>query len=217
MSTSHNKHAAKSHEPPVLSRRDTLKVAGVTGLTVALLGLGHMTPALAEELTRLAHGSPMTGARLADILRTERTSWNGLLAQVRPDRMEIPGAVGEWSVKELVAHLTWYERAVLDGAQQVLSGGTFTRRRPDNMDLDDMNSQIAAESRARPVSDVLAEADDVFGRLLTLIAACPQDILNDSRLLGLPDDIPPWMRVANNSYAHYREHEADLRAWLATQ
>jgi hypothetical protein len=77
-----------------------------------------------------------------------------------------------------------------------------------------MNARIAEEARARPVDDVLAEADSVFGQLLELIAAVPQDMLNDPRRLGLPEDMVPWMGVANNSYAHYREHEPALRAWV---
>jgi hypothetical protein len=157
----------------------------------------------------------MTGARLADILRAERAQWNALLDQVGLGRMDIPGVEGEWSVKQLVAHLTWYEQAVVDGAQQVLNGGTFTRRRPEGMGLDEMNAQIAAESLARPANDVLTEADTAFDQLIALITACPQDLLNDPRVLDLPDDMPPWMRVANNSYAHYREHEPALRSWLA--
>jgi hypothetical protein len=196
-----------------LSRRDALKV-GAAGFA-ALLGLSHITPALADELARLAHGQPMTGARLADILRAERAQWNALLDQVGLDRMEISGVEGEWSAKELVAHLTWYEQAVVEGAQQVLSSETFTRRRPESVGLDEMNAQIAEESRARSASAVLAEADAVFDQLLAVITACPQNLLNDPRLLGLPDDMPPWMRVANNSYAHYRQHEPALRAWLA--
>jgi hypothetical protein len=197
---------------PPLSRRTALK-AGAAGFA-ALLGLSHMTPALAEELTRLAQPLPMTGARLASILRAERTQWNALLAQVGPARMELPGVEGAWSVKELVAHLTWYERAIVEGAQQVLRTGTFTRRRPEGVGLDEINDQIAAASRARPASEVLAEADDVFAQLLAVIEACPQEVLNDPRRLGLPADMVPWMGVANNSYAHYREHEAALRAWL---
>ncbi len=195
-----------------LSRRAALK-AGAAGFA-ALLTLGHITPALADELARLAHDQPMTGARLASILQTERTQWNALLAQVGPDRMEVPGVEGEWSVKELVAHLTWYERAVVEGARQIAGTGTFTRRRPAGMGIDEMNAQIAAESRARPASEVLAEADEVFGQLLAVVAACPEDILNDPRRLGLPEDLVPWMGVANNSYAHYRLHEQALRAWL---
>ena len=197
-----------------LSRRDALK-AGAAGFAAALLTLSHITPALADELAGLAQDQPMTGARLAEILRDERAKWNALLDQVGLDRMDIPGVEGEWSVKQLVAHLTWYEQAVVEGAQQALNTGTFSRRRPEGMSLDEMNAQIAEESRARPASDVLAEAEAVFGQLLTLIAACPDAILNDPQLLGLPDDMPPWMRVANNSYAHYREHEPALRAWLA--
>jgi hypothetical protein len=205
--------AAPSRTPQpsgLLSRRTALK-AGAAGVA-ALLTLSHITPALADELARLAQGRPMTGARLASILQTERTQWNALLAQVSLDRMEIPGVEGEWSVKQLVAHLTWYEQAILEGARQVLSTGTFTRRRVTG--LDEQNTQIAAESRTRPAGDVLAEADEVFGQLLALVAALPEDILNDPQLLGLPEDLVPWMGVANNSYAHYRQHEPALRAWL---
>jgi hypothetical protein len=197
-----------------LSRRDALK-AGAAGFAAALLTLSHITPALANELAGLAQDQPMTGARLAEILRTERVRWNALLDQVGLDRMDIPGVEGEWSVKQLVAHLTWYERAVVEAAQQVLSSGTFARPRPEGMSLDEMNAQIAAESLTQPAADVLTEANTVFDQLITLITACPQDLLNDPHVLGLPDDMPPWMRVANNSYAHFREHEPALRAWLA--
>jgi hypothetical protein len=196
-----------------LSRRTALK-AGAAGLA-AVLSLGHITPALAEELAKLSQGKPMTGPRLAQILRSEGVQWNALLAQVGSERMEIPGAVGAWSVKQLVAHLTWYEEAIVEGAEQALSTGTFQRRRPEGVSMDEMNARIASQSRNRPVAEVLAEAESVFGRLLTLIEAVPENLLNDPRMLGLPDDMVPWMGVANNSYAHYREHEPELRAWLA--
>ncbi len=126
--------------------------------------------------------------------------------------MEAPGVEGDWSVKELVAHLTWYERAIVEGARGVLTTGTFTRRRPAGVGLDEMNARIVAESRARPARDVLAEADDVSAQLLAVILACPQDTLNDPRRLALPDDTVPWMAVANDPYAHYRQHESALHA-----
>jgi hypothetical protein len=182
-----------------------------------LMTLGHTSPALLSELAQLAGPDPMTGARLASILRTERAQWQALLARVGPDRMEQPGVEGEWSMKELVAHLTWYERAVLDGARQVFSTGTFTRPQRDGDTMDERNARIAAESRARPLADVLAEADAVFGHLLSLIESIPDDLLNDASRLGLPDDVPPWLRVANNSYAHYRQHAEAVRKWLAAQ
>ncbi len=178
------------------------------------LTLGHGGADLVKELAHLAQGRPMTAARLADILRTERADWHALLAQVGPNRMEIPGVEGTWSVKQIVAHLTWYEQAVVDGARQITNTGTFTRAN-DGLGIDARNARIAAESRARSVDDVLAEADDVFAQLLNVIAACPDELLNNAKLLGLPDDIPPWMRVANNSYLHYQQHAQSIRSWLA--
>lgn len=207
--------------PGTLSRRDALK-AGAASMAF-LLRLGNIGPELAAELSHLAQEQarqgPMTGARLVSILQTERARWNTLLAQVSPERMEEPGVEGEWSLKELVAHLTWYERAVVEGARQVVSTGTYSRPQSGlhALEMDERNARIAAESRARPVGDVLAEAEQVFGQLVTAIAASPEDLLNDPKRMGLPDDVVPWMLVANNAYAHYREHEQSIRAWLARQ
>lgn len=211
--TSNRRATAQQHTRPArFSRRDAL-TAGAAGMAW-LITLGHTSPALFNELMQLAGSDPMTGARLGSIVRAERAQWQALLARVGPDHMEQPGVEGDWSIKELVAHLTWYERAVLDGAQQILHAGTFTRPQRGDETMDERNARIAAASRARPLADVLAEADAVFGQLLSLIEAIPDDMLNDARLLGLPDDIPPWMRVANNSYAHYRQHAEAVLAWL---
>src|SRR5215472_12539988 len=132
-----HEHSAAALQPGRLSRRDALK-AGASGLA-ALLSLSHITPALADELTRLAGHQPMTGPKLAGILRTERTRWNALLAQVSLDRLDVPGVEGAWSLKQLVAHLTWYEHAIVEGADQALRKGTFTRRRPEGVGMDEMN------------------------------------------------------------------------------
>ena len=205
--------ARHSDQPPTFSRRGALKT-GAAGIAW-LVGLGHITPAIASDLTRLAGDQPMTGARLARILQDERTHWNALLAQIPTDHMEEPGVEGVWSVKELVAHLTWFEGRVVESARQVLHTGTFTRPDRDGLSLDEWNVRLADVSRTRPLVEVLAEADAVFGQLLQVVAACPQDLLNDPSRLGLPEDFVPWMAIANNSYAHYREHEPALRAWLA--
>ncbi len=198
----------------MLSRREALK-AGAASMAW-LVTLSHVTPAIARELDRMAAEGPMTGARFAGILRTEHTEWNALLAQVGPERMEMPGVEGTWSVKEIVAHLTWYEGRVVEGARQVFGTGTYARTHDGlaALTMDERNDRIAEESRARPVGEILTEAEKVFDQLVALLAAAPAEILNDPRRSGLPDDVVPWMLVANNSYAHYREHAAAITAWL---
>jgi hypothetical protein len=128
-----------------------------------------------------------------------------------------PGVEGDWSVKELVAHLTWYERVVVMGAQQILRRGFYEPSGLAALGLDERNARIAAEARATPLREVLAEAERVFEQLCALIAACPDDILNDPRRLGMPLEVAPWTLVADNTYEHYRQHAPAIRAWLDAQ
>jgi len=82
---------------------------------------------------------------------------------------------------------------------------------------DERTARIAAESRNRPLHDVLADSRQVFDQVLAVVRACPDDVLNDGRRFGLPDDVLPWVLVANNTDAHYREHGRAIRAWLHQQ
>jgi DinB superfamily len=200
--------------PETLSRREALKVGAAS--VGAIFSLSHMTPAIGADLARLARGRPMSGARLAGILRAERESWSALLARVGAERLENPGVEGTWSVKEIVAHLTWYEDRVVAGARQVFGTGKFAKTL-DGLaayPMDERNERIADAARARPAADVLAEAERTFAELLTLIEIAPTKVLNDPRLLGFDYDFKPWMAVANNSYAHYREHAQAIEARL---
>jgi hypothetical protein len=201
----------------VVSRKQALKAGAVATGTAWLLALGHASPAIAGELNRLAREGPMTAARLAAILRRERAQWLTLLAKVGQERMGLPGVEGTWSVKQIVAHLTWYEGVIVEGAQQILSTGAFVREGLRTLSMDERNVILAAQSQARPLEDILAESERVFGQLLAVVSGCPDELLNDPRRLGLPDDVAPWTLVANNSYAHYQEHAQAIRAWLDTQ
>ena len=39
----------------------------------------------------------------------EYEEWESLLARVGPSRMTATGAMGDWTVKDIVAHVAWYE------------------------------------------------------------------------------------------------------------
>jgi hypothetical protein len=156
----------------------------------------------------------MTSARLLSIMQAERAEWEALLAQVGEERMDTPGVEGQWSVKDIVAHLTWYDRTVVEGAQTVMRGEPFVRTGLRALATDERNERIAAESHNRPLRDVLADSRQVFDQVLAVVRACPDDVLADGHLVGLPEDMPPWVLVANNTYEHYREHGRAIRAWL---
>jgi hypothetical protein len=51
----------------------------------------------------------MTRARLLVELRAARSEWDTLMAVVGEERMTEPGAAGDWSVKDVIAHLTSFD------------------------------------------------------------------------------------------------------------
>ena len=61
------------------------------------------------------------GAALAAVER-EREWWESLLAEVGEARMTEPGTVGDWSFKDLVAHLFAWEAREMDRFEAALAG-----------------------------------------------------------------------------------------------
>src|SRR5688572_20087050 len=55
----------------------------------------------------------MKKAELLNGLREEYRQWEVLLDEIGPARMDQPGVAGDWSIKDIVAHLTgWRRRTV---------------------------------------------------------------------------------------------------------
>jgi Mycothiol maleylpyruvate isomerase N-terminal domain len=59
----------------------------------------------------------MNRATFLATLRAGRAEWEALLATIPIDRMTEPGAAGDRSVKDVVAHVTWSEREMIGVAR----------------------------------------------------------------------------------------------------
>jgi len=69
--------------------------------------------------------NPMTKTTLLETLRSKQAEWQALLAEVPADHMTEPGVAGEWSVKDIIAHLTYYERWIADRLHEQLRGEAY--------------------------------------------------------------------------------------------
>jgi uncharacterized protein (TIGR03083 family) len=56
---------------------------------------------------------PTTKHALLEMMQRERTALEQLLAELSPEQMTESGIVGEWSVKDVLAHLLEWEQMVL--------------------------------------------------------------------------------------------------------
>ena len=158
----------------------------------------------------------MNKSELLSGLQAEYQSWQALLTQIGPARMDQPGVAGPWSIKDIVAHLTgWRSQGVarLEAAQR--GEPEPPPRWPAQLHTDDeVNAWIYDSSHERTVRDVLDESDQVFQRLLAAIEGMPDAVLAE------PARHFPWLEGQPLSaalfFAHFHEeHEPAMRAWLA--
>jgi uncharacterized protein (TIGR03083 family) len=153
---------------------------------------------------------PMTQAKFLETLKAARSEWEALLARVPKDRMSEPGADG-WSVKDILAHVAWYEREMLAVARaRALAGSDLW-----NKSLEERNAAIYEENRHRPLAEVLAEAEAMYRQLAPeLEALTDEDLMDARRFREMPAEWLPWQVLASNTYEHYQEHIPQIQAWL---
>ena len=59
----------------------------------------------------------MKKSELLNWLQAEYRQWETFLDQIGPTRMDQPGVNGDWSMKDIVAHLTGWNRRLVDRLQ----------------------------------------------------------------------------------------------------
>jgi uncharacterized protein DUF1706 len=159
----------------------------------------------------------MTKAQLLDNLQTGRAQWEALLAQVGEDRMTTPGVEGDWSVKDVIAHITAYEQRTAERLEAIAQDTEPPAAPwPAGLEMDARNAWLYEAHRNQPLAAVQAESRQAFDRLVAAVAAVPDDaLLEPGRYVWL-EGAPLWEIIPGNSYAHYEEeHTPPLRAWLA--
>jgi hypothetical protein len=127
---------------------------------------------------------------------------------------ETPGACGVWSVKDILAHLASYERVLVD----ILSTFTRSGATPALNTFIELGGQFndseVNRRKGRMIQDVLAEFNDTYTQVMSLLVPLPPETLRQSGTLpwyGMEyalDDVLVYMY-----YGHKREHSAQIAAF----
>ena len=158
----------------------------------------------------------MTKSELLDWLQKEYQQWEVFLDQIGAVRMDQPGVNDNWSMKDIVAHLTGWNRWLVARLHAAQRGEPKPPPPwPAHLQTDDeINAWIYETHHGRSVDEVLEESHQVFQQLLTAIEGLPEQVLID------PSAYLPWLEgnpfTPAGLFSHFHEeHERDMRAWLA--
>jgi hypothetical protein len=144
---------------------------------------------------------------LAEI-RQEWAALERLLASLSEVETITPSAEGEWSVKDTIAHLSAWEKVLLDRLGSALSRqpGQYPPVRNDE-DVDRFNAQVFAENQDRSLSAVRLEFRNLYTGVLTVLEGLDDAFLSHPMVLDFPEEGPRlWEIVRANTSDHYREH-----------
>jgi uncharacterized damage-inducible protein DinB len=140
-----------------------------------------------------------------------RSELEGLIEELGPDRLIYAGVAGEWSVKDMLVHIAWYQREETE-----LFGETGRQASPLwNMPQDARNEILFAQNRNRPLGEILHEFRMVFNRFLDVVDRLSNEEINSpGRFPGTTVERPPWRAIAIHTYEHDREHIDMITAWM---
>ena len=147
-----------------------------------------------------------------DLLRTireERRRLDDVLARVPRDRMEEPGVAGEWSVKDVLAHIAWGIRENVGFIRARALVGSELWQLSD----DERNAIVFQRERGRPLEDVLDNYGRSFDAYMSALEGLSEEDLNDpTRIRDMITGWRPWRILFDPK--HDDEHASDIEAWL---
>jgi len=153
----------------------------------------------------------MNNAEFLDAVSSERREWIELLSEIDDQNLVKLGAVGVWSVKDVISHISWFESEM----SKLLETRNLDGSDLWNLPPDDRNDAIFQQFQNRTLEKAQSESIQSFNRLVSAIGVLEEIELTDPhKYQNMPPDWVPWQIVAQNSYEHYRHHIADIRDWM---
>jgi hypothetical protein len=159
--------------------------------------------------------SHLTTAQLLEVMRAARSNWEALLAEVGEERLTEPGVEGDWSLKDIIAHITYYETWAADNLLAIRRGEPRPRSDNAGLEMDERNARIYERQRARSLAEVLQESRTSFQRSLDAVTGLRDEDLTDpefTRASGA--DWTVFDLVEGDTFEHYNDHSGSVRAWL---
>ncbi len=144
-------------------------------------------------------------AAIVERLEQERTTLERLLATLSPAELLERGVVGEWSAKDVLAHLADWEAHMLVWLAAARRGEAVPGPEPGLSwrQLKEFNRRIYEAHRDEPLAAVLATFREAHLRFLAMVAAMPEEemLARGRYALTAGDALYDWL-------VQYAQHDA---------
>ncbi|HLV24943.1 MAG TPA: DinB family protein [Gemmatimonadales bacterium] len=145
--------------------------------------------------------TPQVVQRLERAWSDFENSWAGLT----PEQLLVPGVTGNWSVRDIIAHVTVWEEEALKSLPIVMQGGRPPRYSVKYGGIDAFNALMTEQRKHLSLREVLRLHNEVHERLMRYVQQAPEELyLRETRFRR---------RLRLDTWSHYPIHAAAIRAW----
>jgi hypothetical protein len=161
-------------------------------------------------------GKHLSKAKILEDIQIERRRLEKNLAELSVDEMTQPGAVGDWSVKDVLAHLIDWEQRFLAWYQAGLRGEVPETPAPGLTwgDLDILNQQIFEKHQDRTLADVLAEFHNSYQQVLATVQSIPEKEMFQAGFYAWTGQGNLVGYIRANTGNHYRWAKTQILRWM---
>ena len=155
----------------------------------------------------------MNKQEILDKLENERELFLDCLEGLSDTALEQPGVVGDWSIKDILVHLSRWEAELVHLLFQAHQGQKPTSTHFTQHDVDQVNQEWFEASRLRPLRMVLDDFHAVRNQTILRVEFFSERDLIDPKRFSWANNkaLAEW--IANDSFDHEDEHLVQIKAW----
>ncbi len=153
-----------------------------------------------------------------ELIRKIESEWHKLqtaLDGLTEEQMHQPGVVGEWSIKDVLAHLTAWQTRLISTMFKA-ERGLVPEATEVGPTVDQMNEKFYQEMKDRSFEQVWDDLDSSYYQLLGRLEAWKEKDLFDPLRFKWMRGEPFERYIAGDSYEHYAEHAQQIHEWRKT-
>jgi hypothetical protein len=160
----------------------------------------------------------MDKATLLDNISAGHEMLAKTLSPLHEAQMTATRVNGDWSIKDVLVHLTAWQQRLLAELQKAARGDKADMCGVDinGEEMDRLNEQFYQENKNRPLNEVLNDFYSTHTSMLAAVQAMSSEDLTNPQRFAWTDGKPLWQFIASETYEHILEHIGMIRRWLAT-
>lgn len=149
---------------------------------------------------------------LLDDLGAARDAFLAAVADIDPTLRTTSGLVGDWSARDLLAHVGYWAGHAAESLHRAEQGELSEFGR-DELTVDERNEVVTRVARDTDFATVASREQGAYDAFVVRLSAVDSESLGDRDAEG--DTLEEI--ISFDGAGHYREHTLDIRAWFDGQ